>query len=1054
MNQLVLSLRRALPLPAFFLALLSSVLCVPCSAAEAKKSFDLPAGAAAETLKQFAVQAGREIVFAPEAVNGAQTKALKGELTPKDALDQLLADTGLVASLDAKTGAFAVRRSESPNAFRAAQTDSDRPQSSIKVEEGVVKMDTFEVMSSKLLNMDIRRSRDDAQPYVTFDRATLARSGAISIEDFLRTRLTMNSQNSSLSDTGNINTTSGNINLRGLGTNQTLILIDGRRAPDSATPTGLLAQPELTGIPLAAVERIEVLPTTASGIYGGSATGGVINVILRRDYAGTEIKATYENSFETDSAIRRVDISTGFSLEGGKTNILLTLGYTDSNALLAQDRGFLADYRQRILANNGGNFDALLNGTTPPLGATPNIRSSTGVNLTLKNGTPLNSPRTFVPVGYRGILTDAGGALVANAGRFNLDWGGSNRSGTAGAGAGGIFQRPETVSASLTARRQFAPWLEAYLDAGYSESRIWFPTGNGDATLSLAATSPANPFQQPVVVRLPLLDAGSVFFNQSQKATLAAGLVARLPAKWMSNLDFSYGRTRSTYREHAGLPAAFTTAAQSGSIDVLRDTLAYPVDMAAYGGSFEGRTLVPARTVTKNAALRASGPTVRLPAGAVGLSGMVEVRDAGISAGSRAASASFPFFLAPDRSRRVYSGYLEAKIPLFGAEQRMRLGESLELQLAVRHDDYTTEGASSVSSTGPVPRATNRVSSTDPTIALRWTPVRDVSLRASYGTGFLPPDTSQLTGSTAVAAQTVIDPRRGNTSISVPGPQIQINGSPDLKPEQSETWSAGLIVTPRILPGLRISADYTRIEKSDNITNLFTAQPIVDNEAFLAGRVTRGANLPGDQPGWAGPILAVDARILNLSAAELEAVDFQADYSFRASAWGDFDLFASATRTLHYKTQLTPIAAVIENVGTNPAIGAPLPWKASGSVTWRKGAWAAGWAARYVDSYWVYLSSANAATAAINRTNQGNGGRVADQVYHDVWASYRFGSGGYDGHRWVAPLLSGLEITAGIKNVFNRAPAFDARGPQSSTNYSQQGDPRLAVYYVSLKKSF
>ena len=91
------------------------------AAEAAKKNFNLPAGVAGETLKQFAKQAGREIVFAPEAVGTVPTNAVKGELTPREALDQMLAGTGLVASQDVKTGALAVRKGEpDPKAERAA----------------------------------------------------------------------------------------------------------------------------------------------------------------------------------------------------------------------------------------------------------------------------------------------------------------------------------------------------------------------------------------------------------------------------------------------------------------------------------------------------------------------------------------------------------------------------------------------------------------------------------------------------------------------------------------------------------------------------------------------------------------------------------------------------------------------------------------------------------------------------------------------------------------------------------------------------------------------
>jgi outer membrane receptor protein involved in Fe transport len=103
----------------FFVALVAILLSAPAFAADnTKKTFDLPAGMARQTLKQFAAQAGREIVFAPDAVGTVATNAVKGELTTREALDQMLAGTGLVATHDAKTGAVAVRRSNSTSPTR------------------------------------------------------------------------------------------------------------------------------------------------------------------------------------------------------------------------------------------------------------------------------------------------------------------------------------------------------------------------------------------------------------------------------------------------------------------------------------------------------------------------------------------------------------------------------------------------------------------------------------------------------------------------------------------------------------------------------------------------------------------------------------------------------------------------------------------------------------------------------------------------------------------------------------------------------------------------
>src|SRR3546814_10763655 len=121
--------------------------------------------------------------------------------------------------------------------------------------------------------------------------------------DVCSSDLSSNTYATTTSQSGNILGDKSAINLRGLGENQTLILVDGRRL--SSLSAGFSpGQPNLNGIPLAAVERIEVLQTTASAIYGGSAPGGVINVVLRRGYEGGEVSVSHDNSFEDRKSTR------------------------------------------------------------------------------------------------------------------------------------------------------------------------------------------------------------------------------------------------------------------------------------------------------------------------------------------------------------------------------------------------------------------------------------------------------------------------------------------------------------------------------------------------------------------------------------------------------------------------------------------------------------------------------------------------------------------------------------------------------------------------------
>lgn len=1007
------------------------------SPTEATKPFAIPAGPAETTLKIFAEQSGRSVMFATDKVSGITTNALRGDLPIPDALDRLLAGTRLSAVPEKQTGGFAVRREATvelaeKNGPRAAATNSVRPENNPAGNEKPLELPTFEVMGSKLLNMDIKRSRDDAQPYVIFEREAIERSGATNLEDFLKQRLTMNTQATTFSQSATFQGNISQINLRGLGTGQTLILIDGRRATGAKILGSTLTQGDINGIPLAAVERIEVLPTTASGIYGGNATGGVVNIIMRRDYAGAEIKATYENTFSSDAGSWRLDFAAGLTLENGKTNVLLAANHTESNVLATADRNLVQRGRARILANNPAS---LLNAATPTLGATPNIRNITGANLTLKDGTPLNSPITFVPVGYRGTATDAGRALVANAGRHNFDLADSGQQ--PGGGRQALLNAPTVTSGSLTIRRQFSDRIQAFLDFSASDNESHFPFSNLFGSFTIAASAPNNPFVQAISVT-PASDAvESRTYSISRERRGVGGVIFKLGHDWTAEADYTYGAVRTNFTQPVGLDSSASAAINNGTLDILRDLRAAPVDFSAYFAP-DLRLDPPPRTTLDNATLRAAGPLGRLPGGAPTLGLLAERREDNYSESRRQAFGSTTLY--PSTSQVVHNAYAEAKLPLVGAANSRRGVRLLELQLAARTDHYESNAATpaitSATATSQPDRTTRKFSSYDPTIGLRYQPIEALTLRASYGTGFVPPTVAQLVSNPLfnLGAGLPLDPRRGNTST---GPiQVRLGGNPLLRPEKSESWSAGAIFKPAFAPALRLSVDYTRIEKTDNITILGT-QVILDNEALFPGRVTRGPVPVGD-PFSVGPVTIIDQTSMNIARAEVEAYDVALDYRHE-NPLGTFDLYGVATWQPHYRTQLLPSVAIVENTGVTSTF--PLKFKGNAGLTWKRGRWSAGWSTRYFDSYIV---STNAAL----QLSQG-GPRVSSQIYHDANVSYRLPQ---PAGRW-GTVLGRMEITVGGKNVFNREPPFDA-GISASRYYSPYGDPRLSSYYVSVKSAF
>lgn len=911
-------------------------------------------------------------------------------------------------------------------------------------EEVGVNVPEILVQGARVLNMDIRRSRDDAQPYVVFDRATIETSGAKDVEDFLRSRLTMDTQTFSNDQTNRTAGNSSGINLRGLGANQTLILIDGHRragtvAVNSTTPFG---QPDLNGIPLAAIERIEILPTTASGIYGGGATGGVVNVILRRDYHGAEVGLTYDNTFESGALERRVDTSTGFQLEGGRSSVLFTGSYSDSHDLREQDRGFYDRGIRTILANNPA---AILSAATPPLGATANIRSVSGANLVLKNGTSLGSPITYIPAGYAGAASDRGAALVANAGRYNLD-----RPDTAqitGGSQMGLLGAPEVASVALTLRREFTARMQAFLDLGASRNTDHFSSNNLLGSYVIPATAPNNPFTQAIRVRTPVYGLDTDTVTQNEAGHAVGGIIIALPRAWRVEADYTWDRSLSSARE----PSAASTGAEAtqianGTLDILRDTSVFAADFSR----FVPLTFWTRRSSTlKDATIRFAGPIGTLPAGAPMLSMMVEHRGEDMGSGLLYARGILQSVYGP-QSQAVESAYLELNVPLVSARNAVRGIEDLELQIAGRHDRYV----SNVSTVQANPGSTlslgdNRLSSTDPTLAVRVEPVRDVTARASYGTGFLPPSLSQLAPVPSIAGAASVlsltDPRRGNQPVT--GNLIIAGvGNPNLKPERSTSWSAGLVLTPRVAPGLRVSVDWLRIDKRDNISSFSPTQALINLEGSLPGAVIRGPVAAGD-PFGVGPIIGLDPRNRNISRAQVEAYDTALEYKVEGGTAGAVELFFNGTWQTHFRTQLIATDPVIENVGVGSEVFtniSPLKVRANAGLIWSYTQWRLGWTTRYFDSY---LVSRTASTLLA----QGGDGRVPSQIYHDMLLSYQFPTYAAASGR-AASVLSALGLQLGVRNVLNSKPPFDAGNVQ--TYYSFYGDPRLASYYLTLKKAF
>jgi len=890
----------------------------------------------------------------------------------------------------------------------------------------VLELEAFEVSGDRVErtayegNMDLLRTEYDVQPYSIIGREMIVRSGATTVEDLLKQQLTMSTSFSSSAQnaTGSMGSASS-FSLRGLSASETLILINGRRVAGVGRGRNSEAgdQPDLNGIPLSAIERIEVLPASASAIYGSSAVGGVINVILRQDYSGHELNTRYETTDDGHASIETVNWTSNFQFEGGRTQLLLSAQYQDTRALYGHQRDFQRKGRQQILEND----PAALYGTpdtrgNPPWGSLVNIRS--------RNGSPLFGPGssyfTHIPVGYRGWQLDGLQPLIDNQGTYNLDLARGLVSGFTSDIE--LIGANRSKSINLSGSREMTDKLKFFFDGGYSHSeQSPYDSWYGARTVRLYADSPSNPFGQEVSITYPIRnvdrESTSEVNTTIRAERAAAGFEYVFSGGWrvFGNYSWSHSVNHHQYQTVHGTPSR-DDASRSGELNVLRDTTSFPTMIDQYSGMLHSIS----NAWSSDATLRAGGEFGQWwYAGPITLANGIErreLRSSGI-AGNSTNLHPPPTY----RRQQISSFYTEATVPLVAAHQRRRGWlHSAELQLAARHERFNVETVGS------------KYDTTVPTFGMRYLPVRELILRASYGKGFRAPTYGQLTPSTlSTRLSTLTDPRRGGETVEL---YPFTGGNPDITPETSRNLNVGLVWSPPQLQGLRLSADYYQIEKRNNITSPNT-QAMIDEEDLFPGRIVRAAPEPGD-PYGVGPITEIHAHVMNMLKMETAGLDLGARYLWQTGNFGDFDFSVNATLSEYYRTQTSLTSGVLNRKGI-PSYSGPLDRRINGSFVWSRRSWHIGWASQYYSGYRINPTS----TAQIRR--QG-GPRVTSQIYHDMFVRYRVSA---RGKRFV----EGLEMTLGVKNVFDKAPPTDM---SRSYYYSTFGDPRLRRIYANVKKTF
>ncbi|WP_170226852.1 TonB-dependent receptor domain-containing protein [Sphingorhabdus contaminans] len=1056
-----------------------SAIAVPSVAVAQERNFDVPAQTAVTSIPELARQADVQILVSESVVKGKRTKAVRGKMTVRQALGKLLSGTGIrVTSGDGRT--FTLAGQIGPSAEGndpepvAVTAEADEAQSS-----GISEI---LVVGSKSQNVDIRRTEDDAQPYVVFSSEEIENSQATNLDEFLRRRLPMNtaatsaSQNSE-SDIGLDRNNISSVNLRGLGTAQTLILVDGRRVPRQQTARieSVFTQGDLNGIPLSSIERIEVLPSTAGGIYGGGAVGGVINVIRKRNYEALDVRVSGEGAFRGGGESVRIEANGGFGFNDNRTRISASGSYAKAEPLHVDENELWRRGRNLWIKNLGYGGETILG---VPLGATPNIialpigsdaacRAAGGSfnqcailpNLVLDidlGGASLNAPFTHVSEGYGGFSRGnaaTAASLVSNAGSFNLDIP-NNIAGRQGTLAGGF----EVWSANLNIRHELKSGLDLFADVGLQSNNSRSSFGTGVANITLPAAAATNPFQQAVIVAIPVFGLAGDSKTTITSRQASAGVIAKLGSSWSAIGEYHWSDTKRDTR----FPKYPILTAQSGLIAALRDGRLnpiadvenFPLNYDSYLPDVAIAQFGPSRTTQELFSLKSSGKTISLPGGRGTATLLLERREEAAKKFKDSTPNDFTGTITteivPERSQRVLSAYGELMFPILGEDNDIPLMREVELQVSARHDDYKTRYAVPNrynNSTPPseVEYRSTQIASTDYTAAVKWSPAKGLHFRASYSTGFLPASINQLVQyqNTASAGSYSFfqDPRRQNAPLSQ-ALIIRTGGNPSLDPEESKSISLGAIVAPPWIAGFRISLDFLRIKKTREIGNIDIVS-LLNNEDLFDGRITRAPITDADRAlGYEGGLIEViDASLINIARSSVKAIDIQVDYSAKTK-FGLLRMYGMFTKHIDSKRQDAPTLPSTDSVGYR---GGPLNWRGNFGFDFSHDNWAIYWNSQVSSSYDVRSPLYTPSLATITVQRQGSE-RIPSQIYHDIGFRYQLRTN-------KNSLWNGVTIYGGVQNI------FDTKPPALATlsfigGSSPYGDSRLRRFSFGISKHF
>ena len=732
-------------------------------------------------------------------------------------------------------------------------------------------------------------------------------------------------------------------NLRGLGSENTLVLVNGRRrAGVAGNDNGFL---NLANIPAAMIERVEVLLGGGSAVYGSDSIGGVINIITRKDYRGLSAHVRLDQS-STGGDRRTADITAGYSWETG--SISGTVAYQSADPVSNSKTGWTtSDYRDR--------FDADPNRFIGNRADYDNRNDSTGQPgwVRLPDGTQLS-----LPLDDDGVATQISDFVDISDPEVRAAFRNDDIPVFAGTESetysvnGAIRQR---VSANLTLRSE---WDWSRVDS-------WQEQASAGNFFVVPSSNAYNPFGDDVRVSyLPSFETANglvprdfdttvnEIFNINVGLDYAFGDRLRLSSTYLFSESAAEGSARRFLGNTSGSNELADFEARINAILENNDA-AQTVNLFGNGSAqtsfisefFSESFDKDNKTQIRQLDLHIAGEAGQLKGGALDFVLGGELRSEKLLLPSDSANLlSWTGGQTPERKSRAL--YAELSFPLIGEPNEARLARLLTLNLQARYDKYSQSGADG-SDDNDVPSTVKvRFSAVSPRVALAWAPIDNLIVRTSWSRGFRAPTFSRLFDATPLPEVFATLPFLRFFDPLAPGGPAEVRtglirrGNPNLEPEYSTQWDIGFDWSPPSLPDLSVTVNYSYIDYEDRIVSggaVFRDLPpeLVAPRSDLVLRDEAGN--------------AVTQVWTPINAYRRVSEDLEVQIAYRyESGWGSFEPRIDFTKVIQLYDQYSPDIDPVDLVGTSRGLD---DYRVIASLGWVRDNWSGMLVVNHTPSY-------------------------------------------------------------------------------------------------------